>query len=33
VNRNGGQDCAADLYAQTGITNPRDEIDAVGARR
>jgi len=29
VNPKGGQDCAADVYKQAGITNPRDEIDAV----
>ena len=29
VNPKGGQDCAADVYQQAGITNPRDEIDAV----
>src|SRR5918994_2914875 len=29
VNPRGGQDCAADLYAQAGITDPRREIDAV----
>lgn len=29
VNPRGGQDCAADVYAQAGITDPRREIDAV----
>jgi acetyl-CoA C-acetyltransferase len=29
VNPKGGQDCAADVYRQAGITNPRDEIDVV----
>ena len=29
VNPQGGQDCAADVYAQAGITDPRREIDAV----
>src|SRR3954469_6641117 len=29
VNPQGGQDCAADVFAQAGITNPLKEIDAV----
>jgi len=29
VNPKGGQDCAADVYAQAGITNPRKEVDVV----
>ena len=29
VNPQGGQDCAADVYAQAGITDPRREIDVV----
>ena len=29
VNPRGGQDCAADVYRQAGITNPREEIDVV----
>jgi acetyl-CoA C-acetyltransferase len=29
VNPKGGQDCAADVYAQAGITDPRREIDVV----
>ena len=29
VNPKGGQDCAADVYAQAGITDPKHEIDAV----
>lgn len=29
VNPRGGQDCAADLYAQTGITDPRRDVDLV----
>jgi acetyl-CoA C-acetyltransferase len=29
VNPKGGQDCAADVYAQAGITNPRADIDVV----
>ena len=28
VNPRAGQDCAKDLYAQAGVTNPRKEIDA-----
>jgi acetyl-CoA C-acetyltransferase len=27
VNPQGGQDCAADVYKQAGITNPREELD------
>ena len=27
VNPQGGQDCAADVYEQAGITNPREDID------
>jgi acetyl-CoA C-acetyltransferase len=27
VNPQGGQDCAADVYRQAGITNPREELD------
>ena len=27
VNPQGGQDCAADVYQQAGITNPREELD------
>jgi acetyl-CoA C-acetyltransferase len=27
VNPRGGQDCAADVYKQAGITNPREELD------
>ena len=27
VNPQGGQDCAADVYRQAGITNPRDDLD------
>jgi acetyl-CoA C-acetyltransferase len=29
VNPKGGQDCAADVYAQAGITDPKRDIDAV----
>lgn len=29
VNPRGGQDCAADVYAQAGITNPRKDVDVV----
>ena len=29
VNPRGGQDCAADVYQQAGITDPRNEIDVV----
>jgi len=29
VNPRGGQDCAADVYKQAGITDPRTEIDVV----
>ena len=29
VNPQGGQDCAADVYAQAGITDPKRDIDAV----
>jgi acetyl-CoA C-acetyltransferase len=29
VNPQGGQDCAADVYQQAGITDPKNEIDAV----
>ena len=29
VNPRGGNDCARDVYAQAGITNPLEEIDAV----
>jgi acetyl-CoA C-acetyltransferase len=29
VNPQGGQDCAADVYRQAGITNPRQEVDVV----
>ncbi len=29
VNPRGGQECAADVYKQAGITNPRQEIDVV----
>ena len=29
VNPQGGRDCAADVYRQAGITNPREEIDVV----
>lgn len=29
VNPKGGQDCAADVYAQAGITDPRAEVDVV----
>jgi acetyl-CoA C-acetyltransferase len=29
VNPQGGQDCAADVYAQAGITDPRRDIDVV----
>jgi acetyl-CoA C-acetyltransferase len=29
VNPQGGQDCAADVYRQAGITDPRQEIDLV----
>ena len=27
MNPQGGQDCAADVYRQAGITNPREELD------
>ena len=27
VNPQAGRDCAADVYQQAGITNPREEID------
>ena len=29
VNPRAGRDCVADVYAQAGITNPIEEIDAV----
>jgi acetyl-CoA C-acetyltransferase len=29
VNPQGGQDCAADVYKQAGITNPRRELDMI----
>ena len=29
VNPQGGRDCAADVYAQAGITNPRDQLDVI----
>jgi acetyl-CoA C-acetyltransferase len=29
VNPKGGQDCAADVYKQAGVTNPRQDFDAV----
>jgi acetyl-CoA C-acetyltransferase len=29
VNPQGGQDCAADVYRQAGITDPRKEVDVV----
>ena len=29
VNPKGGQDCAADVYAQAGITDPRRDVDVV----
>jgi acetyl-CoA C-acetyltransferase len=29
VNPRGGRDCAADVYAQAGITNPRDQLDVI----
>jgi acetyl-CoA C-acetyltransferase len=29
VNPRGGQDCAADVYKQAGVTNPRNDFDAV----
>ena len=29
VNPQAGRDCVADVYAQAGITNPIEEIDAV----
>jgi acetyl-CoA C-acetyltransferase len=29
VNPQGGQDCAADLYKQAGVTNPRQDFDVV----
>jgi acetyl-CoA C-acetyltransferase len=29
VNPQGGQDCAADVYRQAGITNPLEEVDVV----
>ena len=29
VNPKGGQDCAADVYQQAGITDPKNDIDAV----
>ena len=29
VNPRGGQDCAADVYAQAGITDPRRDVDVV----
>ena len=29
VNPRGGQDCAADVYRQAGITNPRKDFDVV----
>jgi acetyl-CoA C-acetyltransferase len=29
VNPKGGQDCAADVYRQAGITNPLEEVDVV----
>jgi acetyl-CoA C-acetyltransferase len=29
VNPQGGRDCAADVYAQAGITNPREELDVI----
>ena len=29
VNPRGGRDCAADVYGQAGITNPRDDFDVV----
>ena len=29
VNPKGGQDCAADVYRQAGITNPRTDVDLV----
>ena len=29
VNPKGGQDCAADVYRQAGVTNPRADFDAV----
>jgi acetyl-CoA C-acetyltransferase len=29
VNPQGGQDCAADVYQQAGITDPKNDIDAV----
>ena len=29
MNPRAGRDCVADVYAQAGITNPIEEIDAV----
>jgi acetyl-CoA C-acetyltransferase len=29
VNPQGGRDCAADVYAQAGITNPREQLDVI----
>jgi acetyl-CoA C-acetyltransferase len=29
VNPKGGQDCAADVYRQAGITNPRNDVDLI----
>ena len=29
VNPRGGQDCSADVYAQAGITDPRNELDVI----
>jgi acetyl-CoA C-acetyltransferase len=29
VNPQGGQDCAADVFAQAGITNPRRDVDVI----
>jgi acetyl-CoA C-acetyltransferase len=29
VNPRGGQDCAADVYRQAGVTNPREDFDVV----
>src|SRR5262249_61938383 len=29
VNRQAGKDCAADVFGQAGITNPREQIDCI----
>jgi acetyl-CoA C-acetyltransferase len=29
VNPQGGRDCAADVYAQAGVTNPREQFDVI----